>query len=70
MARRLDALDARFGAGASYSLHDRELILAGVVPEWLLRARLLLRDTREGQAAAQEIDRLVKLHEAVKGKIR
>ena len=48
---RVDALDKKYGRGPTYGPHDRHLILDGVVPEWLLRARLVLKGPAQAHAA-------------------
>jgi len=41
IAKRADELDKKYGRGPTYGPHDRELILSGTVPEWLLRGAKL-----------------------------
>lgn len=55
---RADELDKKYGRGPTYGPHDRQLILDGVVPEWLLRGRKLL----SGEIA-ERCDQLIKMLE-------
>lgn len=44
LATRIAELEKKLGTGATCSPKERQLILEGVVPEWLLRARVVLKD--------------------------
>jgi hypothetical protein len=59
------SIDEHFGRGPSYSRHDAEQILDGVVPEWLYRGRKLLRGTPDGARCEKAVDALKGLHAAV-----
>lgn len=65
---RISALERHFGKGATYDSRERGLILEGVVPEWLLRARKLLKG-REAQNAAELAETLALLHRRVWARI-
>ena len=43
---QINTIEKHFGAGSgpSYSASDRQLIADGIVPEWVFRARLILKD--------------------------
>ena len=60
----LNQVEKHFGKGETYSRFDRELIAEGIVPEWLMRGKQLLRG-RDQQRCADEIDRLKGLHAAI-----
>lgn len=63
-------LDQHFGKGETYSRDERESIIEGVVPEWLLRGRRLLRGTPEGARCEKAVDHLKGLHAAVWPKVK
>ncbi len=62
-------LDSHFGRGPTYSRHDAEQILDGVIPEWLYRGRKLLQGTPDGARCEKAIDHLKGLHAAVWPKV-
>jgi hypothetical protein len=45
------ALEKKLGNGATYGARERALISEGVVPEWLFRARLMLKGPAQAHAA-------------------
>lgn len=60
----LNDAERHFGKGESYNRQDREAILEGVIPEWLLRGRKLLKGPDQ-QRCEKAIEHLKGLHAAV-----
>lgn len=52
------ALEKKLGNGATYGARERAWIAEGIVPEWLLRARLILKGPAQAHAA-RLVDQLV-----------
>lgn len=69
ITKRADELERKYGRGPTYSLHDHKLILDGVVPEWLLRGRKLLKG-EQSERCDQLIKMLERAHAAVAPLIR
>jgi len=47
---RITELEKKLGTGPTYGARERALILEGVVPEWLFRARVMLKDADKAWA--------------------
>lgn len=62
-------LEKKLGTGATYGSKEREEILAGVIPEWVLRCRVVLKDA-DKVWAEKLIDGLRKAREQLWPKVR
>jgi hypothetical protein len=59
---KLDEVEAKFGRGPFYGPAERELILEGKVPEWLLRGRKLLKGSLQ-ERCSKAVTALTELHD-------
>ena len=66
---RIAELEQQLGRGATYGTKEREHILAGTVPEWLYRARLLL-DGADKEWAEKLINGLTRARDQLWPKVR
>lgn len=48
--QQIGALEKKLGSGPTYGPRERGWILEGIVPEWLLRARLVLKGPAQAHA--------------------
>lgn len=69
LLKRVDELDKKYGRGPTYGPHDRKLILDRIVPEWLLRGRLVLKGEMQARCE-QLIQMLERAHTAVAPLVR
>ena len=60
----LNQVEKHFGKSETYSRFDRELIAEGIIPEWLMRGKQLLKGPDQ-QRCEKAIDHLKGLHAAV-----
>lgn len=67
--RRMDAIERAFGRGPSLNPADRDLILDGTLPAWLLAGRAGLKgEIKQRCAKAAEV--LVELHKLVTAELK
>lgn len=64
LTRRMDAIDRAFGRGETLAPADRERILEGVLPAWLLAGRAGLKGELQ-QRCGKAVDALLELHKGV-----
>lgn len=64
LTNRMDAIDRAFGRGASLSPGDRDLILDGTLPAWLLAGRAGLKGELK-QRCSKAAETLLELHKLV-----
>lgn len=60
----LDALDKRYDKGPSYDSHTRDLILDGVLPEWLVRGAVYGKGALKDRCA-RLVKELTEIHRPV-----
>lgn len=69
VTERITELEKQLGTGATYGPKEREEILSGVVPEWVFRCRVALKDA-DKVWAEKLIDGLRKAREQLWPKVR
>lgn len=66
--QKFSRLEQRFGRGETYAPRARELILAGVVPEWVFRGALLAENSEHVDRCQKAVLALERLHAEIFGK--